>query len=62
MTAACSAFMPGPPCSGSLEEEVSLRMHEVQQAVHDAEAEEQASGRDDSTGGAGRPDGRSGRA
>lgn len=29
-------------------------MHEVQQAVHDAEEEEQASGRDDSTGGVGR--------
>ncbi|EFN53573.1 hypothetical protein CHLNCDRAFT_136751 [Chlorella variabilis] len=35
--------------SGSLEEEVSLRMHEVQQAVQDAEEEEEAMGRDDST-------------
>jgi hypothetical protein len=34
---------------GSLEEEAHLRMHEVEQAVHDAEAEEAASGRDDST-------------
>lgn len=38
-------------CRGSLEEEAHLRMHEVEQAVHDAEAEEAASGRDDSTGG-----------
>lgn len=37
-------------CRGSLEEEAHLRMHEVEQAVHDAEAEEAASGCDDSTG------------
>lgn len=48
---------PTPPhlsypaaCRGSLEDEVSLRMQEVRQAVQDAEAEEAAAGRDDSTG------------
>ncbi|KAI7845939.1 hypothetical protein COHA_000485 [Chlorella ohadii] len=35
--------------AGSLEEEAHLRMHEVEQAVHDAEAEEAELGRDDST-------------
>lgn len=41
---------PTSACRGSLEDEVSVRMQEVRQAVQDAEAEEAAAGRDDSTG------------